>query len=44
MYTIQRSGQIVLKGINWVHYDKLRSNGVEKSKLGTQCKNQVKWS
>ena len=28
-------GQIVLKGVNWVHYDKLRSNGVERSQLGT---------
>ena len=44
MYTIQKSGQMVLKGVNWVHNDKLRSNGVERSQLGTQCKNQVKWS
>ena len=24
-------GQIVLKGVNWVHNDKIRSNGVERS-------------
>ena len=51
-------GQMVLKGVNWVH-DKIRSNGLERSQvqnakirsnglemsqLGTECKNQVKWS
>ena len=31
-------GQMVLKGVNWVHNDKIRSTGVERSKLDTQCK------
>ena len=59
-YTIQKSGhmvlkgvswvhndklgQIVLKGINWVHNAKIRSYCLERSQLGTQYKNQVKWS
>ena len=30
-------GQMVLKGVNWVHNDKIRSNGLERSQLGTQC-------
>ena len=29
---------MVLKGVNWVHNDKIRSNGLERSQLGTQCK------
>ena len=29
-------GQMVLKGVNWVHKDKIRSNGLERSQLGTQ--------
>ena len=47
-------GQMVLKGVrytmdknemvNWVHNAKIRSYGLERSQLGTQCKNQVKWS
>ena len=37
-------GQMVLKGVNWVHNNKIRSNGLERSHLGTQCKNQVIWS
>ena len=39
-----KSGQMVLKGVNWVHNDKIRSNGVERSNLGAQYKNQVIWS
>ena len=35
---------MVLNGINWVHKDKIRSNGFERSQLGTQCKIQVLWS
>ena len=38
-----KSGQMVLKGVNWVHNAKIRSTGLEGSKLGTQCKNQVIW-
>ena len=29
-------GQMVLKGVNWVHIDKTGSNGLERSQLGTQ--------
>ena len=29
-------GQMVLKGVNLVHNDKIRSNGLERSQLGTQ--------
>ena len=29
-------GQMVLKGVNRVHNDKIRSNGLERSQLGTQ--------
>ena len=32
---------MVLEGANMVHNDKIRSNGPERSQLGTQCKNQV---
>ena len=41
---MQKSGHMVLKGVNWVHIDKIRSNGLERSQLGTQYKNQVIWS
>ena len=37
-------GQMVLKGVNWVHSDKIRSNSLERSQLGTQYKEQVTWS
>ena len=37
--------QMVLKGVSWVHNDKIRSNGLERSQLGTQYKkNQIIWS
>ena len=36
MYTVIKFGEIVLKGVNWVHYNKISSNGLERSKLGTQ--------
>ena len=29
-------GQMVLKGVNWVHSDKIGSYGLERSQLGTQ--------
>ena len=29
-------GQMVLKGVNWVNNDKIRSNGLERSQFGTQ--------
>ena len=28
--------KMVLKGVNWVHNAKIRSNGLERSYLGTQ--------
>ena len=39
-----KMGQMVLKGVNWVHNAKIRSYGLEKSQLGAQYKNQIKWS
>ena len=41
---MEKSGHMVLKGFNCVHNGKIRSNGLERSQLGTKCKNQVKWS
>ena len=35
---------MVLKGVNLVHNNQMRSNGLERSQLGTQCKNQAIWS
>ena len=29
-------GQMVFEGVNWVHNDKLKSYGLERSQLGTQ--------
>ena len=29
-------GQMVLKVVNWAHNDKIGSNGLERSQLGTQ--------
>ena len=29
-------GQMIFKGVNWVHNDKMRSNDLEMSQLGTQ--------
>ena len=40
---MQTSGHMVLKGVNWVHNDKIGSNGLERCQLGRQYKNQVKW-
>ena len=37
-------GQMVLKGVNLVHNDKIRLTCIERSQLGIQCKNQVIWS
>ena len=30
---MEQPGQMVLKGINWVHNNKIRSNGLERSQL-----------
>ena len=32
---MQKSGDMVLKGVNCVHNDKIRSDGFERSQLGT---------
>ena len=29
-YTMQKSGQMVLKGVNWVHNNKIKLSGVER--------------
>ena len=34
--TIIKLVQMVLKGVKWVHNDKIKSNGLERSQLGTQ--------
>ena len=36
---MMKLGQMVLKGVNWVHYDEIGSNGLERSELVAQCKN-----
>ena len=41
---MQKSGHMVLKGVSGVYNDKIGSKGLERSQLGTQYKNQVKWS
>ena len=41
---MQKSGHMVLKGVNRVYNDKIGSNGLERSQLGKQYKNKVKWS
>ena len=33
---MQKSGHMVLKGVNWVDIDKIRSNGLERSQLGSE--------
>ena len=38
-----KMGEMVLKGVNCVHNAKIKSYGLEKSHLGKQYKNQVKW-
>ena len=42
-YTFIKLGQMVFKGVNRVHNYKIRSNGLERSQLDIQCKNQVIW-
>ena len=37
-------GHMVLKGVICVHNVKIRSNGLARSQLGKQYKNQVIWS
>ena len=33
---MQKSGDMILKRVNWVPNDKIGSNGLERSHLGTQ--------
>ena len=33
---MQSLGHMVLKGVVWVHNDKIGSNGLERSQFGTQ--------
>ena len=33
---MQKSGHIVYKGVNWIHNENIRSNGLEGNQLGTQ--------
>ena len=35
-YTLIKLGQMVLQGVNLVYNTKIRSNGLERSQLGTQ--------
>ena len=44
VYTIQKSGHIVLKGVNLGQNVKIRSNGLERSQLGTHWVHNVKKS
>ena len=36
MYKMIKSGQMFMKGVNWVHNDKIGSNGLERSHLSTK--------
>ena len=38
---MHKSDHMVLKGVNWVHNDKINSNGLDKTQLGIQDKNQL---
>ena len=38
-----KSSNMLLRAVNWVHNDKIRSYGLERSQLDTQCINQVIW-
>ena len=35
-YKMIKLGQMVLKGVNWVHNAKIRSYGIERSQWGIQ--------
>ena len=37
-YILIKLGQMVLKGVNWVHNDKIRGNGPERNQLSIQYK------
>ena len=41
---MMKLGQMVLKGANWVHNNKNRPYGLERSQFGRQYKNEVIWS
>ena len=38
MFKMIKLGEMVLEGVNWVHNNKIRSNGLKRSELGTQYK------
>ena len=40
-YTMIKLDQNVLKGVNWINNDEIRSNGLERSQLGTQYKKSI---
>ena len=42
-YTVTKWGQMVLKGVNCVHNNKIRSNGLGRKSIGAHNKNHVKW-
>ena len=37
-YAMIKLGKMVLKGVNWIHNDIIRSNDLERSQLGTHYK------
>ena len=41
---MQTSGQMVLKGVNWINNTKIKLYGLERSQFATECKYLVKWS
>ena len=41
MYTKIKLGQMVLKGVIWIHNAKIMSYGLEWSQLGTICKTKI---
>ena len=41
---MKKSGHMVFKGVNCAYNGKITSNGLERSQLATQLKNQVIWS
>ena len=41
-YTVIKLGQMVLKGVNRIHNDKIGSYGLERSQLVTHCYTLIK--
>ena len=40
---MEKSGNMVLEGVNWVHYDKIMSYGLLKESIGYTMIKLVKW-